>query len=141
MICRVLDCDVNYLLGLCEETTYDRHFICKETGLNEDAISILQKEKSVTKGVLIKEKIKPFGSAIIFLVLSRHGRSLLTLIIDYLYSEHLQLTYHGERVTEDIEVNNTYSEYKYRLNPDDYDSVLLMQINQELRSLKAEIKK
>ena len=27
------------------------------------------------------------------------------------------------------------SEYKYRLSPDDYDSILLTQINQELTSL------
>lgn len=47
VMCKVLGCSSDYLLGLNECTTKNTQFIHEETGLSEQAISVLAKWKSI----------------------------------------------------------------------------------------------
>ena len=136
LLCDVLDCDADYLLGRRAETTYERAFIRKETGLHEDAIVQLQKSKDITTGGLLKVNYKPLGAAVSYLLTNQYGLSVLQHIYDYIHSDAMSLSYKGEQLTEDIVVSNNHTENNYHLSPSQYDSILLNQIQQELVLLK-----
>ena len=141
LLCDVLDCDSDYLLGRREETTHDRAFIRKETGLDEDAIIQLQNAKDITIENLLEVNFKPLAKAVSYLLTNEHGLSILQHIYDYIHSDKTNISYQGKQITEDIVVCNIYTENEYKLSPSQYDAILLNQIQQELAFKKNDSKK
>ena len=131
-----LDCDIDYLLGRIDESTHTRKYIQEETGLSENAIEVLQNSPVQVYGGLWKLQSKQLGATISHLLTNEHGLRLLQYLSDYLASDTLKLTYKGERITEDIIVSNSGTENTYSLSPNEYDAVILTQIQQEITLLK-----
>ena len=42
VLCNYYDVDIDHLFGIIEESTHDMAFICKETGLSEEAVQAIQ---------------------------------------------------------------------------------------------------
>ena len=142
ILCRVLDCDANYLLGLCEDTTQDRHFICEQTGLSERTVRYLQ--NGHIDGVLFDPpSIIPHKNAIEFLIGNEHGRSVLESIMAYLNSEPLKVSINGTNLKYDegIVFTNTKTGDKYNLSGEDFDNVLLLRIQSDLVLIKDSFRK
>lgn len=136
MLARILDCDINYLLGVKNETTFERYHIRKETGLSDDAIRTLQNAFDVTSGALLKVSYKPLSVAVSYLLTTEHGLNLLQHIYDYINSGEISMQYQGNPVLEDIIVSNAHTQNTYSLSPSDYDALLLTQIQRDLVLLK-----
>lgn len=136
MLTGILDCDIDYLLGRIEETTHTRKYIREETGLSEKAIIALQNSPETAYGRLMKLQGKQLGSTVSRLLTSEHGLRILQYLGDYLASDTRKITYKGERITEDIIVSNSGTENTYSLSPNEYDAVILTQIQQEITLLK-----
>ena len=79
---------------------------------------------------------KPLGAAVNYLLTNEHGLSLLQCIYDYINSDAMTLSYQGKEIEEDIVVSNSRSQNTYSLAHNEYDAVLLTQIQQELVLLK-----
>lgn len=136
LLCDILDCDADYLIDRREETTHDRTFIRHETGLSEEAIIQLQKATDTSIGNLFHVKYKPLGAAVNYLLTNEHGLSLLQCIYDYINSDAMTLSYQGKEIEEDIVVSNSRTQNTYSIAHNEYDAVLLTQIQQELVLLK-----
>lgn len=135
-ICDYFGCSIDFLLGRIEEPTHDYNYIHEETGLSSDAILQLHNSKTASIGKLFKTQYKPLCSATDYLLTTAHGLKLLNKIFDYVHSEDLSLTYDGKEVESDIIVNSSYSDNSYSLSPEEYDSILLSQIQKELILMK-----
>ena len=71
-----------------------------------------------------------------YLLTNEHGLSLLQCIYDYINSDAMTLSYQGKEIEEDIVVSNSRTQNTYSLAHNEYDAVLLTQIQQELVLLK-----
>ena len=140
-ICDFLECDIDYLYGRINESTHDYAFINSITGLTESAIKCLHNSNDISIGQLFKTKYKPLSAAVNHLLTTEHGLTLLQYIFDYITSDSMSLSYQGKAISEDIKISNPHTDNSYYLSPNEYDSLLLAQIQKELILLKNSEKK
>lgn len=124
---KVYNVSTDYILGIEEESTHDKHFICKTTGLSEKALDVIISDKEFSQLGLSKLEIQENKTVGIYaLVLNKLLESAWsqTLFLDlykYLYMKYNQKSYVIENraiPTEIIhnsllmEIENVLKEYR-----------------------------
>ena len=87
-------------------------------------------------GGLLQLEGKQLGAIISHLLTDEHGLRLLQHLSDYLASDMLELTCKGKPGQEGIIVSNSKTQHVYSISPNEYDAVILTQIQQEITLLK-----
>lgn len=142
-LCKILECDVDYLLGNIECKTHDDQFIHNKTGLSEIAILELRQLHSQT--IVYKED--NYDLNIINTLIEQlynKNNSVLHWLTIYLYSKGLKkdLWYYTE--------SGTISEKKYisteavihlEEKSDTFDNLLLIGLENRIKALKSKLSK
>lgn len=142
-LCKILECDVDYLLGNIECKTHDDQFIHNKTGLSEIAILELRQLHSQT--IVYKED--NYDLNIINTLIEQlynKNNSVLHWLTIYLYSKGLKkdLWYYTE--------SGTISEKKYIFTEavihleeksDTFDNLLLIGLENRIKALKSKLSK
>lgn len=142
-LCKILECDVDYLLGNIDCKTHDDQFIHNQTGLSE--IAILELRQLHAKTVVFKED--NYDLNIINTLIEQlynKNNSVLHWLTIYLYSKGLRkdLWYYTE--------SGTISEKKYisteavihlEEKSDTFDNLLLIGLENRIKALKSKLSK
>lgn len=142
-LCKILECDVDYLLGNIDCKTHDDQFIHNKTGLSE--IAILELRQLHAKTVVFKED--NYDLNIINTLIEQlynKNNSVLHWLTIYLYSKGLKkdLWYYTE--------SGTISEKKYisteavihlEEKSDTFDNLLLIGLENRIKALKSKLSK
>lgn len=142
-LCKILECDVDYLLGNIDCKTHDDQFIHNQTGLSE--IAILELRQLHAKTVVFKED--NYDLNIINTLIEQlynKNNSVLHWLTIYLYSKGLKkdLWYYTE--------SGTISEKKYisteavihlEEKSDTFDNLLLIGLENRIKALKSKLSK
>lgn len=142
-LCKILECDVDYLLGNIDCKTHDDQFIHNQTGLSE--IAILELRQLYAKTVVFKED--NYDLNIINTLIEQlynKNNSVLHWLTIYLYSKGLKkdLWYYTE--------SGTISEKKYisteavihlEEKSDTFDNLLLIGLENRIKALKSKLSK
>lgn len=141
-LCRILECNVDYLLGNIDCTTHDIQFIRNETGLSEKAIEELH-YLTVLNSALADEPDLNTINTLLEQLRSQYN-NIIHAITGYLRSNGL-----SKDTWYDIR-SETLSEKKPPIDTDGvripahsetFDNLMLMDIQKRIMNLKDEIKK
>lgn len=140
-LCKILECDVDYLLGNIECKTHDDQFIHSQTGLSETAILELRQLHAET---VVYEKANYDLDIINALIeqLYNKNNSVLHWLTIYLYSKGLKkdLWYYTESGTiSDTKYISPEAVIHLEEKSDTFDNLLLIGLENRIKALKSKL--
>lgn len=143
-LCKILQCDVDYLLGNIDCKTHNVQYIQNETGLSELAINMLQ-ASNLYNNSLTHDPALPFINKLLEQLDPVHYNDILHAIAAYLRSDGLNqdIWYNIEDSALHNKEYNRGKDFNFPIpaHSEIFDSLLLINIQERLRTLKKQIKK
>lgn len=135
-LCKILECDIDYLLGNIDCKTHDTQFIHNKTGLSEEAISELMYIKTLNDIV-----VEDIDLPTINVLIEQLGepKSIIRWITAYLRSNGLSKDYWYDTSAGRLSTNQILSKEPVifiKSHSDTFDNAILLNIQECIKNLK-----